>query len=145
MTGRIAALMMALTGAFLFGAFVLEDIAQRPDVPAGDLPWGLMLRYGVAMALGGALAGLLVIPTGLGLYPQAMNAVFVLGFTAAVVGGLDSAVGAVVGGLATGLILSFATGYLGSELTYVATLALLLVVLLLRPSGLFAGAHARRV
>ena len=46
---------------------------------------------------------------------------------------------------ATGLILSFATGYLGSELTYVAALALLLVVLLLRPSGLFAGALARRV
>ena len=45
-----------------------------------------------------ALAAMLVIPTGLGLFPSAMDGVFVLGFTGAVVGGLDSPVGAVVGG-----------------------------------------------
>jgi len=105
-----------------------------------------MLTLGWALAgLVGALAGMLVIPSGLGLYPQAMDGVFVLGFTAAVVGGLDSPVGAVVGGIGTGLALSYASGYLGSDLTQLAALALLLVVLLARPSGLFSGTEARRV
>lgn len=107
---------------------------------------GRMLTLGWALAgLVGALAGMLVIPTGLGLYPQAMDGVFVLGFTGAVVGGLDSPVGAVVGGVATGLVLSYASGYLGSDLTQLAALALLLIVLLARPNGLFSGAEARRV
>lgn len=107
---------------------------------------GRMLTLGWALAgLVGALAGMLVIPTGLGLYPQAMDGVFVLGFTGAVVGGLDSPVGAVVGGVATGLVLSYASGYLGSDLTQLAALALLLIVLLARPNGLFSGAEARQV
>jgi branched-chain amino acid transport system permease protein len=107
---------------------------------------GRMLTTGWALAgLVGALAGMLVIPSGLGLYPQAMDGVFVLGFTGAVVGGLDSPIGAVVGGVGTGLVLSYASGYLGSDLTQLAALALLLVVLLARPDGLFSGVQARRV
>jgi branched-chain amino acid transport system permease protein len=107
---------------------------------------GRMLTLGWALAgLVGALAGMLVIPTGLGLYPQAMDGVFVLGFTAAVVGGLDSPVGAVVGGLATGVVLSYVSGYLGSDLTQLGALVLLMVVLLVRPNGLFSGVQARRV
>jgi branched-chain amino acid transport system permease protein len=107
---------------------------------------GRMLTLGWALAgLVGALAGMLVIPSGLGLYPQAMDGVFVLGFTGAVVGGLESPVGAVVGGVSTGLVLSYASGYLGSDLTQLAALALLLVVLLAKPSGLFSGTPARRV
>jgi branched-chain amino acid transport system permease protein len=105
-----------------------------------------MLTMGWALAgLVGALAGMLVIPSGLGLYPQAMDGVFVLGFTGAVVGGLDSPVGAVVGGIGTGLALSYASGYLGSDLTDLAALVLLLVVLIARPRGLFSGVQARQV
>jgi branched-chain amino acid transport system permease protein len=107
---------------------------------------GRMLTLGWALSgLVGALAGLLVIPTGLGLYPQAMDGVFVLGFVGAVVGGLDSPIGAVVGGVTTGLVLSYVSGYLGSDLTQVGALVLLVVVLLVRPSGLFSGAQVRRV
>ena len=54
---------------------------------------------------------MLVMPTELGLHPNAMDLVFVSAFTAAVVGGLDSPPGAVVGGLAVGLILSYVSGY----------------------------------
>lgn len=105
-----------------------------------------MLTLGWALAaLVGALAGLLVIPTGLGLHPTAMDLVFVSAFTAAVVGGLDSPPGAVVGGLVVGLVLSYVGGYLGSDITPPAVLALLVVVLLARPGGLFSGAQARRV
>jgi branched-chain amino acid transport system permease protein len=107
---------------------------------------GRMLTLGWALAgVVGALAGLLVIPTGLGLFPQAMDGVFVLGFTGAVVGGLDSPAGAVVGGVATGLVLSYASGYIGSSITQLAALVLLVVVLLVRPEGLFTAARARRV
>ena len=107
---------------------------------------GGMLTLGWALAaLVGALAGMLVIPTGLGLHPTAMDLVFVSAFTAAVVGGLDSPVGAVVGGLVVGLVLSYVGGYLGSSTTPLAVLALLVVVLLVRPSGLFSGAQTRRV
>jgi branched-chain amino acid transport system permease protein len=88
---------------------------------------------------------MLVIPTGLGLFPQAMDGVFILGFTGAVVGGLESPVGAVVGGVLTGLALSYASGYIGSDITPLAALVLLVVVLLLRPTGLFSGSQVRRV
>ena len=62
----------------------------------------------------------------------------------AVVGGLDSPGGALLGGLTVGVVTSVVTGYLGSTLAPVAVLALLVVVLLVRPSGLFAQAEARR-
>lgn len=52
-----AALMMALLGALLFAAFALQDIRIHPEIPAGELPWDLILRYAVGMTLGGALAG----------------------------------------------------------------------------------------
>jgi len=51
--------MMALIGAFLFGAFVLQDIRIHPELGPQDLPWGLIIRYSAAMVLGGALIGYL--------------------------------------------------------------------------------------
>jgi branched-chain amino acid transport system permease protein len=104
----------------------------------------LTLAWALA-ALVGALAGLLVIPTGLGLHPTAMDLVFVSAFTAAVLGGLDSPVGAVVGGLVVGLLLSYVGGYLGAATTPLAVLVLLAAVLLARPDGLFAASAARRI
>ena len=105
-----------------------------------------MLTLGWALASGvGAVAGMLVIPTELGLHPHAMDLVFVSAFTSAVLGGLDSPPGAVVGGLLVGLVLSYVSGYLGSDVTPIAVLVLLLAVLLVRPGGLFAPVTARRV
>ncbi|MGC4745902.1 branched-chain amino acid ABC transporter permease [Micromonospora sp. DT201] len=107
---------------------------------------GGMLTLGWALASGvGALAAMLVMPTELGLHPHAMDLVFVSAFTAAVVGGLDSPPGAVVGGLVVGLLLSYVSGYAGSDLTPLAVLVGLLAVLLVRPGGLFAPVAARRV
>jgi branched-chain amino acid transport system permease protein len=51
----------------------------------------------------------------------------------------------VVGGLSIGLLLSYVSGYLGSELVALAALAILMAVLLVRPQGLFARTAARRV
>jgi branched-chain amino acid transport system permease protein len=74
-----------------------------------------------------------------------MDSIFVLGFTAAVIGGLDSPVGAVTGGVLLGVVLSYADGYLGSNLVLVYGLAVLVLVLMIRPSGLFSAAATRRV
>lgn len=105
-----------------------------------------MLTLGWALAgLAGALAAMLVLPTSAELIPHAMQGVFVLGFTAAVVGGLESPVGAVVGGLTVGLVLSYTSGYIHADLLYPAALVLLVVVLLVRPQGLFSSVQARRV
>jgi branched-chain amino acid transport system permease protein len=103
----------------------------------------LTLGWGLA-GLIGALAGLLVSPDTF-LYPSSMDSIFVLGFTAAVIGGLDSPVGAIVGGLILGVTLNYAGGYLGSNLVPVFGLAALIAVLMLRPSGLFSSARSRQV
>ena len=105
-----------------------------------------MRTLGWTLAAGaGALAALLFIPTDLGLHPNAMDLVFVSAFTGAVVGGLDSPAGAVIGGLAVGVILSYVSAYVGANSSQMAVLVLLLAVLLIRPSGLFSGVAARRV
>ena len=106
---------------------------------------GLMLTIGWALAsLVGSLAGLLIAGGSL-VHPGYMDAVVVYGFVAAVLGGLDSPAGAVVGGLLLGLSLSLVSGYVGSQLVALAALAILMAVLLLRPQGLFSQARERRV
>jgi branched-chain amino acid transport system permease protein len=106
---------------------------------------GRVLTLGWALAgLIGALAGLLVSPDTF-LYPSSMDSIFVLGFTAAVIGGLDSPVGAIVGGLILGVTLNYAGGYLGSNLVPLFGLAALVIVLMFRPSGLFSIGHSRQV
>ena len=105
---------------------------------------GRVLTFGWALAgLIGALAGVLVTPSTF-LYPNSMDSIFVLGFTAAVIGGLDSPLGAVVGGLILGIVLEY-TGYLGSDVVLLFGLSALILVLMIRPSGLFSPATSRRV
>jgi branched-chain amino acid transport system permease protein len=108
---------------------------------------GRMLTLGWALAsLVGALAGVLVAPK-LFLSPSMMEAPFVYGFIAAVIGGLDSPVGAVVGGVALGLVTSYVGGWstLGPSLEVMGALVLLVAVLMVRPEGLFSGIKPRRV
>jgi branched-chain amino acid transport system permease protein len=106
---------------------------------------GRMLTLGWALAaVVGSLSGLLIAGGGL-VSPSYMDGVVVYGFVAAVLGGLDSPVGAVIGGLLLGLGLSLVSGYLGAELVPFAALVILMAVLLVRPGGLFAHARARRV
>jgi branched-chain amino acid transport system permease protein len=107
-----------------------------------------VLTVGWALAgLIGALAGVLVSPSTF-LYPNSMDAIFVFGFTAAVIGGLDSPAGAVVGGLLLGVVLSYVAGYLGSkgsDLTSMVALGILVLVLMIRPGGLFSATRVRQV
>ncbi|SEO48972.1 branched-chain amino acid ABC transporter permease [Amycolatopsis saalfeldensis] len=106
---------------------------------------GRMLTLGWALAAAvGALAGVLIAPSTF-VSPTAFDAVLVFGFTAAVIGGLDSPPGAVVGGLALGIVLSYVAGYLGSDIVTLASLVVLIAVLMVRPQGLFGTAKGRQV
>jgi branched-chain amino acid transport system permease protein len=106
----------------------------------------LALGWGLAAVLG-AVAGILVAPT-LGSFDQnLMLPILIFAFAAAVLGGLDSPLGAVVGGLALGVILNLVGAYIDffADLRTPAALLLILIVLLLKPTGLFGRAVTRRV
>jgi branched-chain amino acid transport system permease protein len=106
---------------------------------------GRMLTLGWALAAAtGALAGVLVAPS-VFLGPNNFDPILISGFVAAVLGGLDSPPGAVVGGLILGLALSYVSGYEGSSLVPLAALVILMIVLMVRPTGLFAATRERRV
>ena len=104
-----------------------------------------MLTVGWALAaVAGALAGVLVAPS-VFLGPNSFDPILISGFVAAVLGGLDSPPGAVIGGLILGLALSYVSGYEGAALAPLAALVILVAVLMLRPGGLFAAGTERRV
>ena len=108
--------------------------------------WMLALGWGIAAVLG-AVSGMMVAPLQF-LGPNMMQTVLLYAFAAAVLGGLDSPIGAVVGGLLLGLtidLLGRYVGYIGSTLKLPAALLLILVLLLFRPNGLFGHVAERRV
>ena len=104
-----------------------------------------MLTLGWAMAgLFGSLAGILIAGGAL-VFPNYMDGVVVFGFVAAVLGGLDSFIGAVVGGTVLGLVTTYVAGYVDASLVTLSALAILVTVLLLKPGGLFSSSVARKV
>ena len=108
--------------------------------------WMLALGWGLAAVLG-AVAGMMAAPT-VFLDPNMMLTILIYAFAAAVLGGVDSPVGAVVGGLLLGVILNLLSTYvdvLGPELRLPSALLVLLAVLMVRPAGLFGHVVVRRV
>ena len=98
--------------------------------------------------LGSALAGVAGIMGGL-LFNQVTSTIgFIAGlkaFTAAVVGGIGSIPGAMLGGLVIGLAESFVTGYISSTYSNLIVFGILIVVMLVRPSGLLGRAQLQKV
>lgn len=109
------------------------------------VPWMLTLGWALA-AVVGTVAGLLVAPT-LFVSPNMMQSVLIFAFAGAVLGGLDSPPGAIVGGMLVGVIENLAGTWdpIGSELKTVVAIALLVGILTLRPTGIFGRRAARRV
>ena len=110
---------------------------------------GLMLAFGWGLAaVLGAVAGMMAAPP-LGSFDQnLMQPLLLYAFAAAVLGGIDSPLGAVVGGLAIGVIVNLAGAYVdfvGADLRLPVALLVILVVLLVRPAGLFGHEAVRRV
>jgi branched-chain amino acid transport system permease protein len=109
---------------------------------------GRLLTVGWALAAGlGALAGVLAAGTLPGYVTPSgpFDGLLVYGFTAAVIGGLDSPVGALLGGLVLGILLSYGDSYVDNNVEGMYALIILIGVLMVRPNGLFARVSARRV
>ena len=100
------------------------------------------LGWALAGAAGG-LAGMLYIP-GSYLYPNAMDVLLVFGFIAAVIGGLDSLFGAVAGAMILGFAVNFSATYISYKLVFPTAFVILILVLLIKPNGVFSGKKSRR-
>jgi branched-chain amino acid transport system permease protein len=146
--GAVAVVMIALTVLFRRTdvGLKLRAAAFAPEVSRLlGVRVGRMLTLGWALAsLVGSLAGVLIAPS-VFVGPTQFDAILVFGFTAAVIGGLDSPVGAVVGGLLLGCTLSYVSGYVSSDIVTLGAFAVLIAVLMIRPNGLFAVTAGRRV
>ena len=139
--GALLALFRYTTlGLTMRAAAFSQEVARLLGVKVGRL---LTLGWALA-AVVGSLSGLLIAAGGQ-VFPAYMQGTIVFGFVAAVLGGLDSPVGAVVGGLSLGIVLSLVSGYVDPTLVTVAALGVLIVVLLVRPAGIFSASVSRRV
>jgi branched-chain amino acid transport system permease protein len=153
--GIIAVSLLAVLLLWLFFRFTklglaMRAAAQNPEssrLTGIRVSWTIALGWGLATALG-AVAGLMAAPP-LGSFDQNfMQPILLYAFAGAVLGGIDSALGAVVGSLALGVFLNLLGTYVswvGTDLRQAAALAVILGVLLIRPSGLFGAAAVRQV
>jgi branched-chain amino acid transport system permease protein len=130
-------------GLALRAAALNPDSSRLVGVRVG---WMLALGWGIAAVLG-AVAGMMIAPV-VFLDPNMMQTVLLYAFAAAILGGLDSPVGAVVGGIVLGLTIDLLGRYvdwIGSTLKLPVALLLILAFLLVRPAGLFGRMAVRRV
>ena len=131
---------MTTLGLRMRAAAFAPEVARLQGVRVGR-----MFTIGWALAaLVGSLAGVLVAPS-VFVGPNQFDSILIYAFVAAVLGGLDSPLGAIVGGVILGLVLSYVSGYEGSALAPLAALVVLVATLMIRPSGLFSSARERRV
>jgi branched-chain amino acid transport system permease protein len=108
--------------------------------------WMLALGWGLASAVG-AVSGIMVAPVLL-LEPNMMQTIIIYAFAAAVLGGIESPLGAVVGGIIVGVTVNLAGAYVpfvGGDLRLAVALAIIIGVLLLKPNGIFGRPTVRRV
>ncbi len=107
---------------------------------------GRMLTIGWMLSAGvGAIAAVIVASGNFGLFPTDMDGIFVAGFIAAAVGGLESPIGAVAGGLLIGLAEQFILAYWSPNVAPLGGIIILVLALMIRPQGLFSKSVSRRV
>jgi branched-chain amino acid transport system permease protein len=151
MVGVTIALLLML---YVFFRFTRIGLAMRA---AASLPesarlvginvgWMIALGWGMASAIG-AIAGMLIAPV-VFLEPNMMGGVLLYGFASAVLGGLTSPFGAVIGGFLVGIFENLVGTYIpgvGNELKLPIALALIVFVLVVKPNGLFGRTIIQRV
>jgi branched-chain amino acid transport system permease protein len=152
--GTFAIVLVLVAALWAFFQYTKLGLALRASALNPDasrlvgvrVSWMLAIGWGLA-ALLGAVAGMLTAPT-VFLDPNMMQAILIYAFAAAVLGGIDSPLGAVAGGLLLGVGLNLLGAYVdfvGADLRLPVALLIILVVLLVRPAGLFGKPVARRV
>jgi branched-chain amino acid transport system permease protein len=125
----------------------MRAAAQNPEssrLVGIRVGWMLALGWGLAAAVG-AVAGMMVAPI-VYLDPNMMGGVLLYAFAAALLGGIDSPMGAVIGGFVVGVLENVLGAFvIGNELKLSVALVLIIGVLLFRPSGFFGKVHVSRV
>jgi branched-chain amino acid transport system permease protein len=152
--GTLATLLVIALGMYLMFqrtrlGIALRAAASNPtSAKLVGIPFIRMMAIGWGLAaVIGALSGLLVAPR-LTLDPNMMGSIIIFAFAAAVVGGLSSYTGAVVGGVVVGMAQSLSLAYLpwlGADLQIIVPLVLIMVVLIVKPEGLFGKTVMARV
>jgi branched-chain amino acid transport system permease protein len=107
--------------------------------------WMLALGWGLASAVG-AVSGIMVAPILL-LEPNMMQTVIIYAFAAAVLGGIESPLGAVIGGLIVGVTVNLAGTYVrgvGGDLELAVAFGIIIAVLVIKPNGLLGRRTVRR-
>ncbi|HEX7405303.1 MAG TPA: branched-chain amino acid ABC transporter permease [Candidatus Nanopelagicaceae bacterium] len=127
----------------------LRASAYAPEIArlAGVRVDGIRTLGWALAGAAGAAAGMLQTPNGTGALSSdslEFSLLLVFGFIAAVIGGLESLVGAVIGGLLLGLVLAFVLTYISGSLVFITAFVVLILVLLIRPSGLIGTKRGRR-
>jgi len=149
-------LIFILTGVIVFGTFFYlkytkvglavrassqnEEAAKLMGIPVGGV-YGFAWGFGVALS---ALAAILAAPKTY-VEPNMMLNLQIQGLTAAVLGGFDSLPGAIVGGLLLGVIEQYVGAFISAELKLAFALIIIIVLLLIKPSGLLGKSSQRRV
>jgi branched-chain amino acid transport system permease protein len=152
--GMIAVTLIMLLLLYVFFRFTRVGLAMRAAAQNPEsarlvgvrVGWMLALGWGMAAAIG-AVAGMLIAPI-VFLDPNMMLGTLIYGFAGAILGGLTSPAGAVVGGFLIGILENLVGAYvpfIGSELKLTVALAVIIVVLLVKPGGLFGSVAVKRV
>jgi branched-chain amino acid transport system permease protein len=149
--GAISVTLVVLALVFGFFRFTPLGLAMRAAAqnPVSSrlvgvrVGWMLALGWGLASAIG-AVAGIMVAPI-VYLEPNMMGGILLYAFAAALLGGIDSPGGAVLGGFLVGIIENVIGTYLGSEVKLTVALVIIVTVLVLKPSGLFGSRQVARV
>ncbi|MEO7547452.1 MAG: branched-chain amino acid ABC transporter permease [Ramlibacter sp.] len=149
--GSTAVTLVVLLLVFVFFRFTPLGLAMRAAAqnPVSSrlvgvrVGWMLALGWGLASAIG-AVAGIMVAPV-VFLEPNMMGGILLYAFAGALLGGIDSPGGAVLGGFIVGVLENVVGVYLGTELKLTVALIIIVGVLVVRPSGLFGKVHVARV
>jgi branched-chain amino acid transport system permease protein len=152
--GMAAVLVLVMVVLYAFFRYTPVGLRMRAAAANPDsarllgirVGWLLAVGWGMAAALG-ALAGILSAPI-IGLDPNVMSGLLLFGFAAAALGGFNSMLGAVLGGLIVGVSQNLGSTYLpgiGQDLDLLVPFAIIVLVLLLRPTGLLGRASTVRV
>jgi branched-chain amino acid transport system permease protein len=125
----------------------MRAAAHNPDASrllGVRVSWMLALGWGLASAVG-ALSGIMVAPILL-LEPNMMQTIIIYAFASAVLGGIESPLGAVVGGMIVGVTVNLAGAYLvGGDLQLAVAFLIIVAVLVIKPNGLLGRPSVRRV
>jgi branched-chain amino acid transport system permease protein len=152
---ELGAIGVTLVVLFLLYAFfrftplglAMRAAAQNPEssrLVGIRVGWMLALGWGLAAAIG-SIAGMMIAPI-VYLDPNMMSGVLLYAFAAALVGGIDNPMGAVVGGFIVGVLENVLGAFvIGNELKLSVALVIIIGVLLVRPSGFFGRVQVTRV